>query len=56
MAILRFLQVVPAFVGVDLRKYGPFGREDVGTVPSLNAKGLIAKGVAVAVVPGRGST
>jgi len=50
--ILRFLQAVPAFMGVDLRKYGPFGREDVGTVPSLNAKGLVAKGVAVAVTPG----
>ncbi|RJE46815.1 hypothetical protein A7K50_12380 [Dehalobacter sp. MCB1] len=50
--ILRFLQAVPTFVGVDLRKYGPFGREDVGTVPSLNAKGLVAKGVAVAVTPG----
>lgn len=51
--VLRFLQLVPAFVGEDMRTYGPFSPEDVGTVPGLNARGLVEKGVAVQVTPGK---
>lgn len=42
--ILRFLQAVPAFIGVDMRKYGPFSREDVATIPPINAKNLVRSG------------
>lgn len=51
IAVLRFLQPIPAFMGEDMRKYGPFQIEDVATVPSLNAKGLLEKGAAVEVHP-----
>jgi len=50
--ILRFLKFTPAFVGGDLRTYGPFRREDIATVPCINANGLVLRGVAVQVVPG----
>lgn len=53
--ILRFLQPVPAIVGLDLQIYGPFNREDVATIPSLNTMGLISKGVALSITPGRAS-
>jgi hypothetical protein len=49
--VVRFLQPVPSFVGDDLRTYGPFKFDDVGTVPSLNAKGLISRGFASEVIP-----
>ena len=39
------------FVGEDLRTYGPFQFDDVGTVPSLNAGGLVSKGLALQVIP-----
>lgn len=47
--ILRFLQPVPAFVGTDLKTYGPFQREDVATVPAVHAKNLIRSGHALEV-------
>ena len=46
---LRFLKEVPAIVGVDLKIYGPFSTEDVGSLPVENAKVLIKRGVAVEV-------
>ena len=49
--VLRFLQPVCRFAGVDGREYGPFRAEDLATVPNINAKGLISKGAAVAVTP-----
>lgn len=42
--ILRFLQPVPAFVGADMRTYGPFQPEDVATVPVIHARNLISSG------------
>jgi len=51
VTILRFLQPVPAFMGTDLQPHGPFQREDVATVPSLNATGLIFKDLAVVITP-----
>jgi len=48
--ILRFLKPIPAFVGVDdMLTHGPFRVEDVATIPSANAKSLVAKGFAVIV-------
>ena len=46
---LRFLKHIPAVVGVDMKTYGPFLAEDVGSVPVENAKILIKKGLAEAV-------
>jgi DNA replication factor GINS len=36
---------VPAIVGVDLKTYGPFKVEDVGSLPAENAKTLIKQGL-----------
>ena len=52
--ILRFLQPCPAFLGVDMRIYGPFQREDVATVPAIQAKNLIRSGHALEIHPGIG--
>jgi DNA replication factor GINS len=46
---LRFLKDIPAVVGVDMKTYGPFLAEDVGSVPVENARILIKKGLAEAV-------
>jgi len=47
--VLRFLQEVPAIIGVDMKPYGPFKPEDVATVPIENAKVLVKQGLAVEV-------
>ena len=46
---LRFLKAIPAIVGVDMKIYGPFLAEDVGSVPVENAKGLVKRGLAEVV-------
>ena len=46
---LRFLKDIPAVVGVDMKTYGPFSAEDVGSVPVENAKLLVKRGLAEAV-------
>lgn len=46
---IRFLKEVPSIVGVDLRTYGPFMREDVAIVPYENAEALIRQGAALEV-------
>jgi len=43
---LRFLQEIPEIVGVDLKIYGPYKKEDVGSLPAQNAQGLINQGAA----------
>ena len=43
------MKAIPAIVGVDMKTYGPFLAEDVGSVPVENAKGLIKRGLAEAV-------
>lgn len=47
--VLRFVQEIPAIVGVDLKTYGPFKAEDVATLPTENAKILVKQGLAVEV-------
>ena len=47
--LLRFLQEVPTVVGADLKIYGPFSMEDVGTLPDENAKVFVKQGVAVEI-------
>jgi len=47
--VLRFLQVIPAIIGADMKTYGPFKPEDVASVPAENAKILVKQGLAVEV-------
>ena len=49
MVVVRFLTDTEAFVGGDMKVYGPFKREDVALIPAENAKILIRKGLAVEV-------
>jgi DNA replication initiation complex subunit (GINS family) len=49
MMVLRFVQEIPALIGSDMRTYGPFGPEDIATLPPENARILIKQGVAVEV-------
>ena len=46
---LRFLKSIPAVVGADMKTYGPFMAEDVGSMPIENARLLIKRGLAEAV-------
>jgi DNA replication factor GINS len=39
--MVRFLQTSPPIMGIDVRKYGPFNKEDVAIIPSENAEPLI---------------
>jgi DNA replication factor GINS len=47
--LVRFLKNVPAIIGTDLKTYGPFKTEDVGTVPAENAVVLVKQGIAARV-------
>ena len=42
--VVRFLRDIPEIVGVDLRIYGPFKKEDVASMPNANAEALISQG------------
>lgn len=46
MAILRFLKDTPAFIGKDMKTYGPFKVDDVASLPIENAKILIKQDLA----------
>jgi len=48
--VFRFLKDVPAIIGVDLKTYGPFKTEDVGSLPVENAKILIKQGLAEKII------
>ena len=43
--LVRFIRNVPAFVGVDLKTYGPFKPEDVANLPMVNADALAERGL-----------
>jgi len=43
--LVRFLQPTPTFIGMDLKKYGPFEAEDVTVIPDANARALLKRGV-----------
>lgn len=49
LVTVRFLKDADEMVGADLEGYGPFGAEDIATVPYENAQALEARGAAVAV-------
>jgi DNA replication factor GINS len=48
-ALVRFLKDLPAIIGADMKTYGPFKIEDVGTVPTENAVVLVKQGIAARV-------
>lgn len=47
--VVRFLQPMASFVGVDANKYGPFQREDIASLPFENARSIIEGGTAVEI-------
>ena len=49
LKVVRFLQDIPEIVGVDLKIYGPYKKEDVGSLPKENAQALIMQGAAVQI-------
>jgi len=46
LSVVRFLQDIPEIVGTDLKMYGPYKKEDVGSLPYQNAEALIKQGAA----------
>jgi DNA replication factor GINS len=49
LTVVRFLQDIPEIVGVDLKIYGPYKKEDVGSLPRENAHALIMQGAAMQI-------
>lgn len=47
--LVRILQDVPSFVGVDMKVYGPYKAEDVVLLPEQNVEALIKRGVATII-------
>ncbi len=47
--VVRFLQPMESFVGVDANKYGPFQREDIASLPFENARSIIEGGTAAEI-------
>lgn len=46
LMVVRFLQPIPAIMGIDMKAYGPFQSEELGTIPVQNAENLIKRGIA----------
>jgi len=46
IAVVRFLQDLPEIIGVNLKIYGPYKKEDVGSLPKQNAQALVRQGAA----------
>ena len=46
MILVRFLQPLPAIMGIDMKAYGPFQPEELATIPQQNAENLIKRGIA----------
>ena len=46
LKVVRFLEPVPAIMGIDMKTYGPFHPEDVVSLPVENAENLIRRGIA----------
>ena len=44
LIVVRFLQDIPEIVGVDMKSYGPFKKEDVASLPIPNAQALVKQG------------
>ena len=49
---VRFLRPISdAFVGIDEKTYGPFKKEDIATIPAVNARAWIRDGTVIRIVP-----
>lgn len=46
LVLVRITHDLPAFVGSDLKVYGPFKTDDVASIPPQNAEILVRRGVA----------
>jgi len=46
LRVIRILEDIPEIVGVDLKIYGPFKKEDVTSLPAPNARALEKQGAA----------
>jgi DNA replication initiation complex subunit (GINS family) len=46
LVLVRFLQPLPAIMGIDMKAYGPFQPEELATIPRQNAENLIKRGIA----------
>jgi len=49
LRVVRVLEDIPEIVGVDLKIYGPFKKEDVASLPAPNAQALEKQGAAKAI-------
>ena len=47
--LIRFLKKTPPLVGIDLKNYGPFEKEDVASIPYKNAIILLSEKFAVKI-------
>lgn len=47
--IIRFIRPIGQFMGVDMRRYGPYKEEDVAILPFENARSLMANGIALEI-------
>lgn len=45
LVLVRFMQPLPAIMGIDMKAYGPFQPEEVATIPRQNAENLIKRGI-----------
>ncbi|MFQ6052862.1 MAG: hypothetical protein ACE5OO_01350 [Candidatus Bathyarchaeia archaeon] len=46
LKVVRFVEALPAIIGIDMKTYGPFKPEDVASIPAENAENLIRRGIA----------
>ncbi len=53
MSLIAFLEPLEAFVGIDMRTYGPFAKGDLATMPEENTKLLVEKGVVKEIAKGK---
>lgn len=49
LVVIRLLQDMEQIVGIDLKNYGPFKKEDIATIPEKNAISLIEKNAAMLI-------
>ena len=48
--IVRFLDIMEQFVGINMNKYGPFKKEDIAILPFENAKSIIENNKAIEIL------
>ncbi|NHI91370.1 MAG: hypothetical protein EAX96_02630 [Candidatus Lokiarchaeota archaeon] len=49
LVVIRILEDIEEMVGIDLKNYGPFKKEDIATIPEKNAITLIEKNAAMLI-------